>query len=192
MKDNKELYYYDDSRGIYLKGGEWLIEQKCVTYFPQVKTKDVTDTKNRIIWANYVDRSDFDSQIEWLCCKNVMVNLVTGGVKPHSPEFMATVQIPRDYIISKGPLQSYPTKIWKFFHQVMAKIIVLLFLFVPLFLFPIVCTLVHKKIKLKCKKHGTVGTVGTKLIPQLPQSSKPPKKGKISLDHSNNQAQVLL
>ena len=75
MKDTKELYYYDNSRGIYLKGGEWLIEQECVRYDPQIKTKDVTDTKNRIIWANYVDRSDFDSKIEWLCCKNVMVNL---------------------------------------------------------------------------------------------------------------------
>ena len=30
MKDTKEIYYYDDSRGIYLKGGEWLIEQECV------------------------------------------------------------------------------------------------------------------------------------------------------------------
>ena len=78
MKDTKELYYYDENKGIYLKGGEWLIEQECVRYFPQVKTKDVNDTKNRIIWANYVDRSDFDSQVEWLCSKNVMVNLRTG------------------------------------------------------------------------------------------------------------------
>ena len=62
MKDTKELYYYNDSKGIYIKGGEWLIEQTCVKYDPQIQTKDVTDIKNRIIWANYVDRSDFDSR----------------------------------------------------------------------------------------------------------------------------------
>ena len=119
MKDTKELYYYDNSRGIYLKGGEWLIEQACVNYFPQITTKDVTDTKNRIIWANYVDRSDFDSKIDWLCCKNVMVNLVTGEVKPHSPEFMATVQIPHDYLYNT-PCVPAPARILQFFHQVMA------------------------------------------------------------------------
>ena len=120
MKDTKELYYYDNSRGIYLKGGEWLIEQECVRYDPQIKTKDVTDTKNRIIWANYVDRSDFDSKIEWLCCKNVMVNLRTGEAKPHSPEFMATVQIPHDYLYYKTPCVPAPARIMQFFHQVMA------------------------------------------------------------------------
>ena len=52
MKDTKELYYYNDSKGIYEKGGEWLIEQECVKDHPQIKTRDVTDIKNRIIWTN--------------------------------------------------------------------------------------------------------------------------------------------
>ncbi len=120
MKDTKEIYYYDENKGVYLKSGEWLIEQECVTYFLQIKTKDVTDIKNRIIWANYVDRSDFDSKIEWLCCKNVMVNLRSGEVKPHSPEFMATVQIPHDYLCYKTPCVPAPARIMQFFHQVMA------------------------------------------------------------------------
>jgi hypothetical protein len=37
MKDTKELYYYEQNNGIYVKGGEWLIEQECVMYFPQDK-----------------------------------------------------------------------------------------------------------------------------------------------------------
>jgi hypothetical protein len=68
------------------------------------KTKDVADIKNRIIWANYTDRSALDHDIEWLCCKNVMVNLRTGEVRSHSPEFMATIRIPHEYPCIKYPL----------------------------------------------------------------------------------------
>ncbi len=119
MKDTKELYYYDDTAGIYLKGGEWLIEQECVRSDPEIKTKDVTDIKNRIIWANYTDRSAFDPHIEWLCCKNVMVNLRTLETKPLGPEWMATVQIPHTYLYNT-PCVPAPSKIIQFFYQVMA------------------------------------------------------------------------
>ena len=95
MDDTKELYYYDEG------------------------SRDVSDIKNRIIWTNYMDRTEFDHDIEWLCCKNVMVNLKTGEVKPHSPEFMTTVQIPHDFIISKAPFLHPPKKIMEFLHQVM-------------------------------------------------------------------------
>ena len=119
MKDTKELYYYDDTAGIYVIGGEWLIEQECVKHDPKIKTKDVTDVKNRIIWANYVDRSAFDPHVEWLCCKNVMVNLRTLETKPFGPECMATVQIPHTYLYNT-PCLPAPSKIMRFFYQVMA------------------------------------------------------------------------
>jgi putative DNA primase/helicase len=119
MKDTQELYYYDDTSGIYVKGGEWLVEQECVRSNPKIKTKDVTDIKNRIIWANYTDRSAFDPDIEWLCCKNVMVNLRTLETKPLGPECMATVQIPHMYLYNT-PCVPAPSKIMRFFYQVMA------------------------------------------------------------------------
>jgi len=120
MKDTKEIYYYDTINGIYIKGADWLIEQECVKYDPEVNTNDVNDIKNRIIWANYTDRTAFDRDIEWLCCKNVMVNLGTGEVKEHSPDFMATVQIPHVYL-HRTPHIPAPQKILKFLHQVMAS-----------------------------------------------------------------------
>lgn len=119
MKDTKELYYYDDVTGIYIKGGEWLVEQECVKWDPEIKTKDVTDIKNRIVWANYTDRSRFDSNPEWLACKNVMINLLTSETRPHSPEFMATVQIPHRYLY-QTPCIPAPSKIMQFFNQIMA------------------------------------------------------------------------
>ena len=49
-----------------------------------------------------------------------MVNLRTGEAQPHSPEFMATVQIPHDYLCYKTPCVPAPARIMHFFHQVMA------------------------------------------------------------------------
>jgi hypothetical protein len=42
-------------------------------------------------------REEFDTQIELLACKNCMINLKTLESKPHSPDFMAKVQIPVRY-----------------------------------------------------------------------------------------------
>jgi P4 family phage/plasmid primase-like protien len=121
MKDTKEIYYYDADKGIYLKDADWLIEEECIKHDPMVTTTDVNDTKNRIIWSNYIDRTDFEADIEWLCCKNVMVNLRTGEVKQHSPKFMATVQIPHDYEYYKITYNPKPQKILNFLHEVMAS-----------------------------------------------------------------------
>jgi P4 family phage/plasmid primase-like protien len=120
LKDTKEIYYYEPTKGIYIKDAEWLIEQECIRSNPMVTTTDVNDTKNRIIWSNYTDRTEFDADIEWLCCKNVMINLVTGEAKEHSPDFMATVQIPQVYL-HRTPHVPLPYKILNFLHEVMAS-----------------------------------------------------------------------
>ena len=122
MKDTKEIYYYDTTNGIYLKDADWLIEQECIKYYPEIGTKDVNDIKNRIIWSNYIDRTEFDPDIEWLCCKNVMINLLTGESKKHDPNFMATVQIPHTYVnLDKTPCKPLPYKILNFLHEVMSN-----------------------------------------------------------------------
>ncbi len=119
MKDTGQIYYYDASAGIFRKDGEWLIEQEWVKYHPDQRTTNVLDVKNRIIWANYTDRSAFNPDIEWLCCANVMLNIATGEVKDHSPDFMATVQIPHVYL-HRTPHVPLPYKILRFLHEVMA------------------------------------------------------------------------
>lgn len=115
-KDTEELYYYDDSIGIFVKGGEWMIKSESLKFTPGIHTGRVEQIKAHIILGNYIDRSEFDPEIEWLCCKNVMVNLLTGETKLHSPDFMATVRIPHTY-----PLYSHLSapKIMQFFNEVM-------------------------------------------------------------------------
>ena len=111
------MYYYDSKNGIYVKGGEWIINRECVKLSPEIATGKVEQITKHIIWSNYVDREQFDNQKEWLACKNVMVNLRTGETKEHSPEFMALTQIPHNYPMHS--CASYPTEIMKFLHQVM-------------------------------------------------------------------------
>jgi putative DNA primase/helicase len=115
-KEKEDLYFYDSKRGVYVNDGDWLIKQECFNFNPEITTKQVDQIKQHIIWGNYVDKGQFNGNIEWLACKNVMVNLLTGEIRQHSPTFMATTQIPHNY-----PLYpfSMPSKIMKFFNQVM-------------------------------------------------------------------------
>ena len=87
-KDTEDLYYYEYSLGIYVKGGGWLIKQECLKFNPGINTSSVEQIQEHIIWGNYVDRSDFDRDIEWICCKNVMVNLKTGETAAHTVQIL--------------------------------------------------------------------------------------------------------
>ena len=119
MIDNKEIWYYDSKKGIYLKDATWIIEQECIRDNPDVKTTQVNDIVNRITWLNYTTRSEFDKDIDWICCKNCMVNIITGETKEHSPDNMATIQVPQTYLkLQKTPCIRTPQKILKFLHDV--------------------------------------------------------------------------
>src|SRR5690242_2061134 len=74
MKDTCEIYFYNKEKGIYENAGDWLIEQECMKQDPSMKTNNVTDIKNHITWSNFVNRNEFDPEIERLCFKNCMVN----------------------------------------------------------------------------------------------------------------------
>lgn len=118
-KDTEDLYYYDSESGVYVKNGDWLIKQECFKFNPQITTKEVDQIKQHIIWANYVDRSQFNGNIAWVACKNVMVNLLTGEISQHSPDFMILTQIPHNYPLY--PCVFEPPKISKFLHEVMTS-----------------------------------------------------------------------
>lgn len=121
LKDTKEIYYYDGKAGIFRRDGEWLIEQELLKYNPERRTTyDITEIKNRIMWSTYTDRKEFDPDINWICCANVMVNIRTGEIRAHSAQFMATVQVPHIFL-HKTPHVPPPHKIMQFFRQVMGS-----------------------------------------------------------------------
>jgi D5 N terminal like len=83
--------------GIFVKYGECIIESQAKSAFPSISTKEVNEVINHIRRRTLTDRSEFDSQIEWLACKNCMINLKTLETRPHSSEFMVTMLIPVSY-----------------------------------------------------------------------------------------------
>jgi len=122
MKDTGEIYSYDSERGIYVKGGEVFIKSELAAMHTYIPTSQVNEIINTIKSKTYTDRKEFDSTIEWLACKDCMVNLKTGETRPHSPDFMATIQIPVIYQKSLD-LSNYQfscPKIMKFLREIVS------------------------------------------------------------------------
>jgi putative DNA primase/helicase len=122
LKDTDEIYYYDSNRGIYLKGGEILIKSELASMHAYISTHQVTEIINTIKSKTYTDRKEFDLKIEWVACKDCMINLITGETRPHSPDFMVTMQIPVTYqkfLLSPNTQFSCP-KIMKFLYEIVS------------------------------------------------------------------------
>jgi len=100
MKDTDEIYYYDSDKGIYVKGGEIFIKKELAAMHAYIPSHQVKEIINTIKSKTYIDRKEFDSNIEWLACKDCMINLKTGEIKPHLPDFMTAIQIPVSYRMS--------------------------------------------------------------------------------------------
>src|SRR5215211_549682 len=81
LKDTKEIYFYDKNNGIFVNNGEALIEQEAEVINPEITTKKVKEIINHIKRRTYTDRKDFDSKVEWLTCKNRVINLKTLRIK---------------------------------------------------------------------------------------------------------------
>ena len=97
MKDTDEIYHYDSDRGIYVKGGDVFIKKELAAMHAYIPSHHVNEIINTIKSKTYTDRKEFDSNIEWLACKDCMINLKTGEIKSNSPDFMTTIQIPVSY-----------------------------------------------------------------------------------------------
>ena len=98
LKDTEEIYFYDGARGIFVSNGEVIIKGALESVIGHNLTnKDVSEFLGHIQRSSYFDRSGFNPNIEWLACKNCMINLKTLETRPFSHEFLATVQIPVEY-----------------------------------------------------------------------------------------------
>ena len=94
MIDTSEIYYYNEKLGIFVADGESIIQMQVESMCPLINTHQVNEVINHIRRRTLTNITEFNSQIEWLACKDCMVNLKTLEIKPHSPKFMVTVQIP--------------------------------------------------------------------------------------------------
>ena len=114
FKDTGEIYCYDTNRGVFIQGGEWLIEEQCETLCPQIRTYKVQEVLNHIKRRTGIERFMFDSDFNVLNLQNGLLNIDTGELKEHSPDHLSLVQLP----LSFDPKAKCPN-ILKFLVQVL-------------------------------------------------------------------------
>jgi P4 family phage/plasmid primase-like protien len=97
MRDTKEIYYYDNNKGVYINSGERLIQEYAEILNSKVRTVQVNEVINHIIRRTGVDRSQFDSNPDILNLQNGFLNIKTGQFTEHSSSHLSLIQLPVVY-----------------------------------------------------------------------------------------------
>ncbi|MGB7952464.1 MAG: phage/plasmid primase, P4 family [Candidatus Nitrosopolaris sp.] len=114
IRDTGEVYFYNNEKGVYRKGGERLIQERCQILYSQVKTHQVLEVVNQIIRRTGIDRCEFDSNCEIINLQNGLLNIHKLKLDKHSHKHLSFVQLPIKYKRdAKCP------KITKFLNQVL-------------------------------------------------------------------------
>ena len=88
MKKVREILYYDDKNGVYVSGGEILIEKELdKTFGFKLRTSDITEIKNCVMRKTYVKMEEFDSNIDIINLKNGLYNWRTNEFFAHTPDY---------------------------------------------------------------------------------------------------------
>ena len=70
MRDNREIYHYHKEKGIYVKGGEGVIEELCQTLERGVRNHSVQEVIGQISRRTREDREKFDSNVDIIVVEN--------------------------------------------------------------------------------------------------------------------------
>ncbi len=95
LNDTREILYYENGR--YLPNGERKIEIEAAIIQPDVKTTVVNEAKEIIRRTTPADRTQFDANPSILNVQNGLLNIDTGELLPHDPEYLSRVQLPVKY-----------------------------------------------------------------------------------------------
>jgi len=98
LEDTEEVLYYDESEGIFKRGGETLIKKLCEKYLgEEANTHRVNEVIGHIQRSTYTKRSELDKNLYLICVKNGVLDLKMMELKEHSPDYKLTVRIPVKY-----------------------------------------------------------------------------------------------
>jgi phage/plasmid-associated DNA primase len=98
IEESKDILYYDDEKGVYVYGGEILIEKELEETFGfKLRTSDITEIKNHIMRQTYTKRESFDSNLDIVNFTNGLYNIRTDKVVSHTPEYYSLNQKPFPY-----------------------------------------------------------------------------------------------
>jgi putative DNA primase/helicase len=98
IEESKDILYYDDEKGVYVYGGEILIEKELEETFGfKLRTSDITEIKNHIMRQTYTKRESFDSNLDIVNFTNGLYNIRTDKFVSHTPEYYSLNQKPFPY-----------------------------------------------------------------------------------------------
>jgi P4 family phage/plasmid primase-like protien len=97
MRDNEEMYSYDIGRGLYLRSGDSIIREYVEILSPKIKTYVVNEIIQKIKRRTYMNRNEFDNHTDIINVQNGLLNIWTGELSEHSPDFLSIVQLPIVY-----------------------------------------------------------------------------------------------
>jgi P4 family phage/plasmid primase-like protien len=98
IRENKEILYYDEAKGVYVKDGERLIEEEVDKIFGfDLLTSGISEVMKFIMRKTYVKLEEFDSNIYIHNMKNGLYNWLTDEFLPHTPDYYSINQIPVRY-----------------------------------------------------------------------------------------------
>ncbi len=97
MRDNEEIHYYNTTIGVYHRFGDRAIKEYVEILNPSIKTLYVNEILQKIKRRIYVDRDEFDNNPNIMNVQNGLLNIWTGELTDHSPDFLSIVQLPLIY-----------------------------------------------------------------------------------------------
>jgi putative DNA primase/helicase len=83
--------------GIYVSTGECVIEAQLELLCPEISTHKVQEVMQKIKRRTLTNREEFDSNEDIVNVENGLLNIHTGELKDHSPDFLSTIQLPIKY-----------------------------------------------------------------------------------------------
>ena len=76
IEETKDILYYDEDKGVYVIGGEILIEKELDKTFDfKLKTADITEIRNYIMRKTYTKKEEFDADLDIINLKEWIIQL---------------------------------------------------------------------------------------------------------------------
>lgn len=102
LEDTDELLVYRD--GVYVIDPQaYIIRSECEKIIPDCNTRICNEIIDKIKRKTFVNRNDFDYDVNIINLKNGLLNIVTGELTPHTPLYLSRIQIPIEYKPDKVP-----------------------------------------------------------------------------------------
>ena len=93
-----DILVYDSEKGVYDYGGEVIIGKELEKkYGYQVTTGIVNEIRDHIIRKTGITKDKFDADLDIINVKNGLLNMKTGVLLPHTPDYLSLNQLPIRY-----------------------------------------------------------------------------------------------